>query len=137
MRPVVAKRHKVWLWNQLVVSSNPLEKIKYLFKFVFLFIRSGIEAKPELSSVTQHSMLPEFGGKWITECLNTRFPLPTLLQVRDTACKWAKKINKSNNLQWTKTNFSKYKSSIYKVLYTEARKLICSSDSSFSYLVSI
>ena len=32
-----------------------------------------------LSSVTQHAMPPELGGKWGTECLNTRFPLLTLL----------------------------------------------------------
>ena len=32
-----------------------------------------------LSSVTQHAMPPEFGRKWGTECLNTKFPLPTLL----------------------------------------------------------
>ena len=29
-----------------------------------------------LSSATQHAMPPEFGRKWGTECLNTRFPLP-------------------------------------------------------------
>ena len=32
-----------------------------------------------LTSATQHAMPPEFGGKWATECLNTRFTLPTLL----------------------------------------------------------
>ena len=32
-----------------------------------------------LSSATQHAMTPELGGKWGTECLNTRFPLATLL----------------------------------------------------------
>ena len=32
-----------------------------------------------LSSATQHAMPPEFGRKWETECLNTRFTLPTLL----------------------------------------------------------
>ena len=32
-----------------------------------------------LSSATQHAMPPEFDRKWGTECLNTRFPLPTLL----------------------------------------------------------
>ena len=32
-----------------------------------------------LSSATQHAMPPELGGKSGTECLNTRFPLPTLL----------------------------------------------------------
>ena len=32
-----------------------------------------------LNSTTQHTMPPELGGKWGTECLNTRFPLPSLL----------------------------------------------------------
>ena len=32
-----------------------------------------------LSSATQHAMPIEFGRKWGTECLNTRFPLSTLL----------------------------------------------------------
>ena len=32
-----------------------------------------------LCSATQHAMPPELGGKWGTECHNTRFPLPTLL----------------------------------------------------------
>ena len=32
-----------------------------------------------LSSATQHAMPPEFGGKWGTQGLNTRFTLPTLL----------------------------------------------------------
>ena len=32
-----------------------------------------------LSSATQPAMLPEFGGKWVTECLNYRFPMLTLL----------------------------------------------------------
>ena len=32
-----------------------------------------------LSSATQHAMPPEFGRKWGTECLNTRFPLPNQL----------------------------------------------------------
>ena len=31
-----------------------------------------------LNSATQHTMPPEIGGKWGTECLNTRVPLPTL-----------------------------------------------------------
>ena len=33
-----------------------------------------------LSSAIQHAMPPEFGREWGTECLNTRFPLPTLLR---------------------------------------------------------
>ena len=32
-----------------------------------------------LSSATQHVMLPDYGGKWGSECLNTKFPLPALL----------------------------------------------------------
>ena len=32
-----------------------------------------------LSSATQHAMPSEFGREWGTECLTTRFPLPTLL----------------------------------------------------------
>ena len=32
-----------------------------------------------LSSATQHAMSPKLGGKWGTECLSTRFPLPILL----------------------------------------------------------
>ena len=32
-----------------------------------------------LSSATQNAMPAEFGRKWGTEGLNTRFPLPTLL----------------------------------------------------------
>ena len=32
-----------------------------------------------LSSAIQHALLPEFCGKLETECLNTRFLLPTLL----------------------------------------------------------
>ena len=53
--------------------------LKYLLKFIFPFLRSGVEAKPALSSATQHAMPPESGKKWGTECLNIRFPLPTLL----------------------------------------------------------
>ena len=32
-----------------------------------------------LSSATQYAVPLEFGRKWGTECLNTRFPLPTML----------------------------------------------------------
>ena len=34
-----------------------------------------------LNSATQHAMPAEFGRKWGTECINTWFPLPTLLRV--------------------------------------------------------
>ena len=48
-----------WFWVR-----SPLEEMKYLLKFIFSFFRSGVEAKAG------------------TECLNTRFPLPTLLCAR-------------------------------------------------------
>ena len=32
-----------------------------------------------LSSATQNLMPAEFGGKWEKDCLNTGFPLPTLM----------------------------------------------------------
>ena len=52
--------------------------MKYLYTFIFPFLRSGVEAK-RLSSATQHAMPSELGGKWGTVCLNTGFPLPNLL----------------------------------------------------------
>ena len=44
-----------------------------------IFGNNFYEASAALSSATQHAIPPEFGRKWGTECLNTRFPLPTLL----------------------------------------------------------
>ena len=37
-----------------------------------------------LSSATQHAVPPKFGRKWGTECLNNKFPLPTLLCAGDS-----------------------------------------------------
>ena len=45
--------------------------------FHFFALVSRLRAA--LSSATQHAMPPEIGRKWGTECLNTRFLLPTLL----------------------------------------------------------
>ena len=71
-RPVVAQSHIDWLGVR-----SPLEEVKYLFTFHFFALVSRQSAV--LSSATQLAMPPEFGGKWRTECLNTRFSLPTLL----------------------------------------------------------
>ena len=66
-----------WLWVR-----SPLEEMKYLLKFIF---PSGVDTRAKkrlsaaLSSATQHAMPPEFGRKWGTECLSTRFSLPILL----------------------------------------------------------
>ena len=58
-----------WLWVR-----SPLEEMKYLLKFIFPFLRSGVKAhSAALSSATQHAIPPEFGRKLSgTECLNTR-----------------------------------------------------------------
>ena len=42
----------------------PLEEMKYLFKCIFSFLPSGVEAK--------RVMPPEFGRKFGTESLNTK-----------------------------------------------------------------
>ena len=64
-----------WLWIR-----SPFEEKKYLLKiYIFHFFALVSRQNAALSSATQHAMHPEVGGKWGTECLNTRFPLPTLL----------------------------------------------------------
>ena len=74
-----------WLWVR-----SPLGEVKYLFTFIFSFLRSGVEAKRGFefcNLYASHAMPPEFGGKLGTVCLNTRFPLPHTVGycVRDTA----------------------------------------------------
>ena len=54
-------------------------KINIYFNLYFHFFALVSSQSAALSSATQHEMPPELGGKWGTECLNTRFPLPTLL----------------------------------------------------------
>ena len=64
-----------WLWVR-----SPLEEMKYLLKVIFPFFALVSRLSAALSSATQHAtMPPEFSRKWGTECLNTTFPLPTLL----------------------------------------------------------
>ena len=70
---------------------SPLEEVKY---FALVSRRSAA-----LSSSTQHAMPPEFSGKWGTECINTRFPLPTLLCVGySVKLKYKWSINKYNEI---------------------------------------
>ena len=45
----------------------------------FYFFAPVSRQSAALSSATQHAMLPKLGRKRGTECLNTKFPLPTLL----------------------------------------------------------
>ena len=58
---------------------SPLEEVKYLFKFIFPFLRSSVEQSAALNSSIQLKIPPELVRKSGTECLNTRLPLPTLL----------------------------------------------------------
>ena len=50
----------------------------YINLYFYLFALVSRQ-RAELSSDAQHATLPNFGEKWGVECLNTRFPLPTLL----------------------------------------------------------
>ena len=61
---------------------------------MFPFLRFGVEASAALSSATQLAMLPEFGRKWGTECLNIRFPMPTY-KIPIKHCVYSKNIAKN------------------------------------------
>ena len=54
-------------------------RCNFYLKLYFHFFALVSRQSAALSSATQHTIPPEFGRKWGTECLNTRFPLPTLL----------------------------------------------------------
>ena len=45
----------------------------------------GIEAKRGVEFRHPNAMPLEFGDKWVTECLNTSFPVPTLLNMEYSA----------------------------------------------------
>ena len=53
--------------------------MKFLFIFIFPFLRPGTEPKCGVEFATQHAMPPELAGKCGTKCLNIRLILPTLL----------------------------------------------------------
>ena len=64
-----------WLWVR-----SPLKEMKYLLKFISAFLRSGVEIKRGVEfchSTRNASRIRQKVGR--TECLNIRFPLPTLL----------------------------------------------------------
>ena len=66
--------------NRQVVGSISTQRDE-IFVYIYFPI-SSLWCRGEsaaLSFATQHEMPSENGGKWGTECLNTRFPLPTLL----------------------------------------------------------
>ena len=53
-------------------------KLNINLKFIFPLLRFTLQ-RAALISAAQHAMPPESGEKWGMECLNSRFPLPTLL----------------------------------------------------------
>ena len=57
--------HKRVTVNDKLWVRFPFEEVKYL---IFSFLCSGVEVKR--SEEFHHSMPPEFGRKWGTECLN-------------------------------------------------------------------
>ena len=62
-------------------GSDPHSRRRNIYlNLYFHFFALVSRQSAALSSATQHAMPPEFGRKWGTECLNTRFPLPTLLR---------------------------------------------------------
>ena len=66
--------------HRLVVGSIPTRGDE-IFIYIYFFIYSlrCREENAALSSATQYAIPAEIGGKWGMECLNTRFPLPTML----------------------------------------------------------
>ena len=59
--------------------DSHLRKLNIYSHLYFHFFARVSRQSAALSSATQQEMPPELGGKWRTECLNTRFLLPTLL----------------------------------------------------------
>ena len=53
--------------------------IQNIFFYYNILVLYYIFLYAALSSATEHAMPQEFGGEWGMECLNTKFPLPTLL----------------------------------------------------------
>ena len=85
----------------------------YFHFFALVSRRSAV-----LSLATQYAMPPEFGGKWGSENLNTRFPLPTLLcarcsvklihskfQIIHTDCQMFRKLGGAWVKEWLITKF--------------------------------
>ena len=83
--------------------------MKYLLKFIFSFLRSSVEVKRGVefrhSTRNASTKLAESGG----ECLNTRFPLPTMLCAGYSVQLIyfiSKSENRTHNLPYTLSNDS-------------------------------
>ena len=80
-----------------------------------------------LSSATQHAIPPELGRKWGTECLYTRFPLPTLLcagySVKLIQLFLHLLLNKYNQVSnWQFNSKDKWNKLVHLSMYTEQPK---------------
>ena len=69
----------VYQWLSNGCGFDPHSKWNIYLKLYFHFFALASRQSAAFSSATQHAMPPEFGRKWGTEWLNTRFLLPTLL----------------------------------------------------------
>ena len=71
-----------WLWVR-----SPLEEMKYLLKFIFPFLRSGVETKRgvEFCHLTRNAS--RIRQKVENRVSYTRFPLPILLYARYSVSK--------------------------------------------------
>ena len=62
-----------WLWVRF-----PLAEIKYLFKLMFSFLRSGLEAKAQLWVLPLNTQCLQNSAESGNKCFNTKFPLTML-----------------------------------------------------------
>ena len=68
-------------WSPLLFFKpiSQHNNIQNLSKKILFFFALVSRQSPAVSSANKHAMPQVFGGKWGTECFNTKFPLPTLL----------------------------------------------------------
>ena len=73
------------------------------YNLYFYFFALASRQSAALSSATHHAMPPASGRKWGTECLNTRFPLLTML-----CAGYSVKLIRIIKINKTHHNFSGY-----------------------------
>ena len=75
----MAQGHKVCIKPTGCGFDPHSRRLNIYLNLYFHFFALVSRQSAVLGSATQHAMPPEFSRKWQTECLNTRFPLTTLL----------------------------------------------------------
>ena len=71
--------------NATVVGSIPIRENELLFINILIFSLWHSGKSPQMSSPIKTQCLEKYGGKWEMECVNTRFPMPTMLCA---GCSW-------------------------------------------------